>query len=143
MIQNANQQRGSEAPRCDDGRVHQSRRPFGGKDMGHEPATGQPGQQRMPIGVKNVLRKGPTHASKFTAECAAVGPLPSEGVDVFDRVPARCEEDGIGPKKNVGMQQSHPEPRQSSCLPAWGDALDGFVPGLHARKLAVFVKGHL
>ena len=41
------------------------------------------------------------------------------------------------------MQQSHPEPRQSSCLPAWGDALDGFVPVLHARKLAVFVKGHL
>ena len=39
VIQDANQKRGSQAPRGDDGGVYQSCRPFGGKDMGHEPAT--------------------------------------------------------------------------------------------------------
>ena len=142
IIENAHQERGSQPPRGDDGQVHNASGPLGGEHVWNDPPTREPCQQWMAVRVEYVLGKGPTHPGELTAERTAVCPLPSEGVDVFDSVPARGEEEGIGSEKNVRMQQSHPQPCQPCCLPARGDALDGFVPGLHARKLAVFVEGH-
>ena len=118
VTKNLDQQVSSGTPRCNDEHVQKARSPGSGDRVRNNPATGQPSEQRVTIGVEYVLRKRPTHSSELCLKRTAVCPLPGEGIDIFDRITAGCEQGLIGVEENSGMQKSHPQPRQTCCMPA-------------------------